>query len=205
VAQEAAPDGGAEEVEVREAATVMLLRPARDGASGSGFEVFLQRRVASMVFAAGMTVFPGGARDAGDVDLRATAVREVLEETGVVLDPAALHPWARWVTPVGEPRRYDALFFVAELPDGQAPVATGTEMDHVVWLRPADALAAYASGELGMWPPTLVTLRELAECADIATVVRTAARRSLDPVRPRLVDGPRGPAVELPSGEVVDT
>jgi glyoxylase-like metal-dependent hydrolase (beta-lactamase superfamily II)/8-oxo-dGTP pyrophosphatase MutT (NUDIX family) len=142
---------------VREAATVMLLRPVPDG-EGRGFEVFLQRRVASMAFAAGMTVFPGGARDPQDIDLRATAVREVVEETGVVLAPGDLHPWARWVTPVGEPRRYDALFFVAELPPGQAPVATGTEMDRVVWLRPADALAAHTRGELGMWPPTMVTL-----------------------------------------------
>ena len=182
----------------------MLLRPAQD-ADGRGFEVFLQRRVPSMAFAAGMTVFPGGARDPGDADLRATAVREVWEETGVRLDPAALHPWARWVTPEGEPRRYDALFFVAVLLPGQTPVATGTEMDHVVWLRPADALAAHARGELGMWPPTLVTLRELAGCADIAAVVRTSARRRLDPVRPRLVPGKGGLAVELPSGEVVET
>jgi 8-oxo-dGTP pyrophosphatase MutT (NUDIX family) len=180
----------------------MLLRPAE---AGDGFEVFLQRRVPSMAFAAGMTVFPGGARDPGDADLRATAVREVLEETGVVLDPASLHPWARWVTPVGETRRYDTVFFVAELPPGQTPVATGTEMDRVLWSRPADALAAHSRGELGMWPPTLVTLRELAGCASIAAVVRTAGQRRLDPVRPRLVPGSDGHAVELPSGEVVQT
>jgi 8-oxo-dGTP pyrophosphatase MutT (NUDIX family) len=181
---------------------VVLLRPPADG---RGFEVFLQRRVASMAFAAGMTVFPGGARDPEDRDLRATAVREVLEETGVLLAAQGLHPWARWVTPEGEPRRYDALFFVAELPEGAQPRATGTEMDHVVWLRPADALAAVARGELGMWAPTLVTLRELAHCADIPAVLRTAAQRRLDPVRPRLVPGTGGRAVELPSGEVVET
>jgi ADP-ribose pyrophosphatase YjhB (NUDIX family) len=158
-----------------------------------------------MVFAAGMTVFPGGARDPQDADLRATAVREVLEETGVRLDPVTLHPWARWVTPEGEPRRYDALFFVAELPEGQSPQATGTEMDHVVWMRPADALAAHGRGELGMWPPTLVTLRELAGCADVAAVVRTAAQRRLRPVRPRLLPGRDGHAVQLPSGEVLET
>ena len=197
------PAGPGEAVPVREAATVMLLRPLADG---PGFEVFLQRRVASMAFAAGMTVFPGGARDPGDADLRATAVREVLEETGVQLDPDRLHPWARWVTPEGEPRRYDALFFVAELPVGQSPQATGTEMDHVLWLRPADALAAHRRGELGMWPPTLVTLRELAGCADVGAVVRTAAQRRLDPVRPRLLDGPTaGRAVQLPSGEIVES
>ena len=48
-------------VEPRPAATVVLLRPSADG-----FEVFLQRRVASMAFAAGATVFPGGAWAADD-------------------------------------------------------------------------------------------------------------------------------------------
>ncbi len=185
-------------VPLREAATVMLVRPGPDG-----FEVFLQRRVASMAFAAGMTVFPGGARDPDDDDLRATAVREVLEETGVRLDAARLHPWARWVTPEDEPRRYDTLFFVAELPDAEEARATGTEMDRVAWMRPADALAARARGELGMWPPTFVTLRELADCGDVNAVIRTAAHRRLDPVLPKRVESEGGPAVELPGGEVL--
>lgn len=59
-------------VAVRDAATVVLLRD-----TGSGPEVFLQRRAATMVFAAGMMVFPGGAHDPDDPDLLATAVREV--------------------------------------------------------------------------------------------------------------------------------
>ncbi|MBB1035917.1 NUDIX hydrolase, partial [Dietzia sp. CQ4] len=44
-------------VPVREAATVALVRDAR---VGGGLEVFLQHRVATMQFAAGMSVFPGG-------------------------------------------------------------------------------------------------------------------------------------------------
>jgi 8-oxo-dGTP pyrophosphatase MutT (NUDIX family) len=139
-----------------------------------------------------------------DADLRATAVREVLEETGVQLDPERLHPWARWVTPEEEPRRYDTLFFVAELPDDAEPAATGTEMDRVAWMRPADALAARARGELDMWPPTFVTLRELARCRDLDAVIHTAAQRRLDPVQPEPVEGGTGPAVRLPDGEVVD-
>lgn len=92
------------EVPVRDAATVVLLR---DGASG--IDVWLLTRVTSMAFAAGMAVFPGGRVDAADAELpfvagsdeaaagrfgcepaaaRAlvgAAVREVFEETGVLL------------------------------------------------------------------------------------------------------------------------
>ncbi len=181
----------------REAATVVLMRDA-DG----GFEVFLQRRVPTMAFAAGMTVFPGGARDPGDPHLAATAVREVHEETGVVLVADALVPWSRWVTPEGEPRRYDTLFFVAALPAGEEPAARGTEMDVVAWMQPAAALAAYDRGELAMMPPTVITLRELDEYAGVEAVLAGAPLRTLDPVRPRILDDDEGIRIELPGGEV---
>lgn len=51
----------------RPAATVVLLRDApAPGPDGTGLQVFLQRRVAGMAFAGGMTVFPGGSVDTGD-------------------------------------------------------------------------------------------------------------------------------------------
>jgi 8-oxo-dGTP pyrophosphatase MutT (NUDIX family) len=149
-----------------------------------------------------MTVFPGGARDPDDESLAATAVREVREETGVVLAADDLVAWARWVTPEGEPRRFDALFFVAALPAGENPVATGTEMDSVVWMKPADALAAVAAGKLAMMPPTAITLRELAAFAEIPDVLAGAAERRLDPIRPKILDLEEGIRIELPGGEI---
>lgn len=94
----------------RLASTVLLLR---DGADG--LEVFVQRRAATMKFAPGMTVFPGGGVDqrdlleghevpwsgrdlkwwsshlgVGETEARAlvlAAVRETFEETGTLLVP----------------------------------------------------------------------------------------------------------------------
>ncbi|MGH3585717.1 MAG: NUDIX hydrolase [Pseudonocardia sp.] len=51
----------------RPAATVLLLRDHPDPPDGrTPVQVFLQRRVAGMAFAGGMTVFPGGSVDAAD-------------------------------------------------------------------------------------------------------------------------------------------
>ncbi|HXV92694.1 MAG TPA: NUDIX hydrolase, partial [Pseudonocardia sp.] len=51
----------------RPAATVLLVRDAPEPAPGrSPLQVFLQRRVAGMAFAGGMTVFPGGGVDGTD-------------------------------------------------------------------------------------------------------------------------------------------
>jgi 8-oxo-dGTP pyrophosphatase MutT (NUDIX family) len=245
----------------RDAATVVLLR---DGPRGP--EVFLQRRVVAMAFAAGMTVFPGGGVDPRDADMSVAwagptpaewahwfgcspelaralvcaAVRETFEESGVLLagpsgrstdqgvvadtTPFAdarqalvdrrlslaefiteaglvlradlLRPWANWVTPVAEPRRYDTRFFLAKLPDGQHADGETTEADHADWVRPADALADWQAGQRGLLPPTWITLTDLTEFDTVEAAMSTP--RSLDKVLPKLIRDPDGTRVVLP-------
>ena len=71
-------------VEVRPAATVVLLRPGV-----SGLEALLTRRPSTMAFAADMQVFPGGRVDAADADpsLRGRSVRSP-DEAAVALGGA---------------------------------------------------------------------------------------------------------------------
>jgi 8-oxo-dGTP pyrophosphatase MutT (NUDIX family) len=108
------------------------------------------------------------------------AVREVAEETHVTLAPAALAPWARWLTPEFEPRRFDTFFFLAPLPAGQQPVDPSGEADHALWLPPAEA-----ASRLPMMPPTRHVLTELAGFADVASALAAAAQRDVsEPVRP---------------------
>lgn len=102
--------------EPRNAATVVLLRPSPDTpTAGSASEVYLLRRHASMDFAGGMCVFPGGGVDRRDFEysrawtgqsperwaeqlacstqqaraLLCAAVRETFEESGVLLAGAS--------------------------------------------------------------------------------------------------------------------
>jgi 8-oxo-dGTP pyrophosphatase MutT (NUDIX family) len=113
----------------------------------------------------------------------------LLSGRGLVLRADRLVPWARWITPDGEPRRFDARFFAAALPEGQEAVGHEAEADHVAWLRPADALRAAKAGEISLLPPTATTLN------DFATAVASGAgladilgeRRVIEPVQPRLV------------------
>ena len=50
-------------------------------------------------------------------------------------------PFAHWITPPIEPRRYDTKFFVAALPVGQEARDVSGEADEAAWLTPAEALA----------------------------------------------------------------
>ena len=229
----------------RDAATVILLRD-----TDHGLEVFLQRRVAAMAFAGGMTVFPGGGVDRRDADasvswagppagewaawfggtepvgraLVCAAVRETFEESGVLLagtpdavvaDAAQysrarqqlvsrelslatflaensltlradlLRPWAHWITPPQEARRYDTRFFAAVLPEGQHADGATTEAESSGWQRPRDALADAEAGRSMLMPPTWHTLAELAEFTTAAEAL--AAERKVHPIVPTLV------------------
>lgn len=236
----------------KHAATVMLLRDAATPVAGSrgGVEVFLQRRVAGMAFAGGMTVFPGGGVDTRDADasvswvgppparwaewfscsesmataLVCAAVRETFEESGVLLagdesgavaDTSAyadarqalvsrelslaaflaeaglklradlLRPWANWITPEQEPRRYDTRFFVAALPEGQRADGATTEAEDSGWQRPTDAIADAEAGRSTLMPPTWFTLDELTRFGSVADVL--AVERDVRRITPRLV------------------
>jgi len=112
---------------------------------------------------------------------RSQSLAELLARRGLVLRADLLRPWAHWITPTIEERRYDTRFFVAALPSGQRTRDVSTESDQVTWVRPGDAVSAARRGEMPMLPPTLVTLTELAAYDSVADVL--AAVRS---VRPRL-------------------
>ena len=165
----------------REAASVILLRP---GATGP--EVLLGRRTPGARFMPGAWVFPGGAADDGDGDLRVTALRELLEEAGVPLaGPEALAPWSRWVTPRHLPIRFDTHFFVARAPEEARPTADGGELVDMAWFAPRAAL----DGALDLMFPTIVHLEELARFGSADAVLAAAPGRVLAPVEPVLRDG----------------
>ena len=121
----------------------------------------------------------------------AVTLAELLARRGLVLRADLLVPWARWITPEGEPRRFDARFFAAALPAGQVATGHAAESDRIAWLRPATALAAARAGEMSMLPPTATTLNDFAlagaAAAGDAVDAILARRPAIEPVMPRLV------------------
>jgi 8-oxo-dGTP pyrophosphatase MutT (NUDIX family) len=110
---------------------------------------------------------------------------QFLADNGLVLRADLLRPWANWVTPAQEVRRYDTRFFVAVLPDGQRADGITSEAEHAYWRRPADAIDDWKAGRCGLLPPTWVTLAELAEYRTVSDVM--AAERSIDKLIPKVV------------------
>lgn len=86
---------------------------------------------------------------------------EACLETKTVLRADRLVPGGRWVTPMGSPVRFDALFFLTEAPPGWTPVPDPNEVAGVRWATPGAALADLASGAALMAPPTIEMLQRL--------------------------------------------
>ncbi len=94
-------DGKAKPATPRDAATVMLLRPAAAGGPDTGdvggtsagvsggFEVYMLRRKPSMAFAPGAYVFPGGSVDQRDADEEVAWAGPAVDHWGRVFDAPA--------------------------------------------------------------------------------------------------------------------
>ena len=172
-----------EPVVPREAASVILLR-----AGEAAPEVLLGRRNPGARFMPGAWVFPGGAIDDRDGDLRITALRELVEEAGVPLEgPDVLVAWSRWITPRHLPIRFDTHFFVAPAPAGR-DAARGRRRARRHGLVHAAAALAHARA-LELMLPTIVHLEELAGFATPRRGPRRRAHRVIEPIEPELRDG----------------
>jgi len=170
---------------IRDAATILLIR-----GNGVDARVLMGQRGAKAAFMPDKFVFPGGAVDPSDANvplvhplpapcmaclsqghadpraLAVAAIRELWEETGLMLGSAA--PWpdapADWqgfaatglrpdakalryifraITPPGRPRRFDARFFLARAEAVHGDLddfsAASDELSHLQWVPLAEA------------------------------------------------------------------
>ncbi|MDP4500635.1 NUDIX hydrolase [Nonomuraea turcica] len=117
---------------------------------------------------------------------RSLAFADFLARRGLVLRSDLLKPWAHWITPEIEQRRFDTRFFVAVLPEGQRTRDVGGEADQVAWRRPAEAIELAHRREIFLMPPTYHTLTELSAYDSVAEVL--AAHREIVTIMPRAVE-----------------
>ncbi|MBC6446980.1 NUDIX hydrolase [Actinokineospora sp. HBU206404] len=110
---------------------------------------------------------------------------QFLADNNLVLRADLLRPWANWVTPAEEPRRYDTRFFLAAMPVGQHADGDTTEAEDVAWQPPSEALRDWAEGRRGLLPPTWVTLADLDEHPTVASAM--AAERAVDKIIPKVI------------------
>ena len=213
----------------RDSAAVLLVR-----GGGQALEVFWVLRSESVAVLPGFHAFVGGKVDPADAQLdlpgvedeveraaRACALREMLEETGVLagltagaadaatlarareqllageatlaslaaehgwrFDPQALTFAGRWQTPAFASVRFDTLFYMARVPEGQEPSVLPGELASGEWVKPLEALERYRHGRVSFVAPILWALVALAEGEDgLAARLARGPERAGTPIR----------------------
>ncbi|EOM76289.1 NUDIX domain-containing protein [Rhodococcus rhodnii] len=136
------------------------------------------------------------ADDRRALERRELSFAQFLTRHDLVLRSDLLRPWANWITPVGERRRYDTRFFVAAVPEGQIADGETSEADDVRWSTAGDALETWRAGETVLLPPTWRQLRDLTEFGAVEDVL--AQDRAVEPIMPTLVGEPGAIRVDFP-------
>ena len=184
----------------RPAATILVLCDV-----ASSFKVLMMKRHSKARFMPHAYVFPGGGAEATDAPMaeaalgtqlplrswRVTALRELAEETGIVLDASLggsagkavdvaaatqIVPFAHWITPKQEKFRYDTWFFAAaakpsvlDIPFTMDPA----EVVDVKWVTPKDAIALHLdpNQEFFLPPPTYLIMHGLTRFSTSSQVI----------------------------------
>jgi 8-oxo-dGTP pyrophosphatase MutT (NUDIX family) len=90
---------------------------------------------------------------------------EVLLSEELVLAIDEVRYFSHWITPDGEPKRFDTRFFLARAPEGQAYAHDDDELIGSEWVRPGDALARHRAGGFALIEPTIVSLQDIGRFA----------------------------------------
>jgi len=133
---------------------------------------------------AGLLLGVDGNRDA--VERARTAVHadagvfiDALTEHELSIDLSAIIEVARFITPLGPPRRYDTRFFVAAAPAGQEASHDEEEVVEHRWVAPAAAIDQFRAGAMPLMSVTHRMLACLARYERTADVMAAAAERRL--------------------------
>lgn len=129
----------------------------------------------------------------GRLSLRGLAERERLK---FALD--LLVPYAHWITPEIESKRFSTRFFLAIQPAGQLPFHDTIEMTKSKWFTPAEAIEGQREGQILLMPPTLKTIEELNGFQSVEDLFAAARSRRIQTILPEAFLTDDGFGVKLP-------
>ena len=143
--------------------------------SAGGIEVYLSRRPAHFRYYPGAFVFPGGRRDAGDSDIRATAAREVYEEIGIRIDSTRLVPLRDIHTSAHAGPVYHMITFAYVIDGEFVTCPNRDEVEDEMWIA-----ADHALRQLDLPYQIMAAVYTISQYARVADLLRALERGSIN-------------------------
>ncbi len=123
----------------------------------------------------------------------------IVREAGMRLTLDRLVPFAHWITPSFEPRRFDTHFFLVRAPEGQIVKHDGREAVDHSWVAPLDLIEKRKAGEAKLMFPTRLNLQVLAQSATAAAAEAAALAKRVVTVEPRVEQREHGKVLVIPA------
>ncbi len=120
-----------------------------------------------------------------ELNMEAVTLGEIASLLSVSFDPGMLVPYARWITPEIEKKRFDTRFFLAVLPEGLEPAHDNRELVESRWISPGEALKKHGRGEMLLMPPTLKTIEEIGDFSSVSELLDFARKRMIYTILPQ--------------------
>jgi 8-oxo-dGTP pyrophosphatase MutT (NUDIX family) len=135
----------------------------------------------------------------GVVEKEPAEFLKVVREAGLYLTLDRLVPFAHWITPSFEPRRFDTYFFLVRAPEGQVVKHDGREAVDHSWVAPLDLIEKRKRGEAKLMFPTRLNLQVLAQSASAAAAEAAALAKKVVTVEPQVEQRGDGKVLVIPA------
>ncbi|HWV97763.1 MAG TPA: NUDIX hydrolase [Xanthobacteraceae bacterium] len=110
--------------------------------------------------------------------------REILSVNELTPAIDLLAHYAHWITPEGQPKRFDTHFFLAKAPPEQVGAHDGRESTDSIWVSPQDAVQGGETGRFKLPFPTTRNLIRLGKQPTVAAAIEDARRSRVVTVMP---------------------
>ena len=126
----------------------------------------------------------------GELNAGKLSLLDIAAQEGLTLATDRISYWAHWITPEGQPRRYDTRFFVTRAPKNQTAGHDDHELTSSAWVTAREALEHARRKEWMIIFPTIRNLQKLAQfdTAD-AAIAAVDAQTEFPIIQPRVLLG----------------
>jgi 8-oxo-dGTP pyrophosphatase MutT (NUDIX family) len=129
----------------------------------------------------------------------ATTFLDLVRAEDLRLATDLMVPFAHWITPERQPKRFDTHFLLVAAPVEQLGAHDGAESVEGFWITPGQALADAEAGRRTLVLPTQMNLLKLTRYASVAEAVAAARASPIVTVTPRVERTAAGRTLHIPA------